>query len=345
MKVPLTVDNHPVALFEEQYPLFIENIQNAEKKYERAPRQSRHDVYNEINEIKAQFAQELLTVWHGTAERPGMTSYSDAELAGRYPQKRVAEIRDALTASMKRPAYSEPSPFEAKMARLSAVELEGDLISYDLGMGLGTARERFFDYNERRLIDQLGLSKEHHVRNRDGDTPLSWMPFAASDKLANLFHCTTSKCLPSVFAEGNLLPARELRLRGIKQATGESADEDFPRRAISMTRDFSVAFCYHRHSPTMLNDFPVVFGMSKDVTEKSWQAGFSEPGELLTNKLRLGTSWMQKLGLSKPEITHLYVPDGQVDAVSHALKAHRIQGLKVVGFNDIDEPVWSGNSF
>jgi hypothetical protein len=85
----------------------------------------------------------------------------------------------------------------------------------------------------------------------------------------------------------------------------------------------------------------VVFGISKEVAnKKAWSAGAVEPGELLVDKLRLGSSWLQKLGLVKPEITHMYVPDGQVDVVSQALKAHRIKGLKVVGFNDIDEPLW-----
>lgn len=41
-------------------------------------------------------------------------------------------------------------------------------------------------------------------------------------------------------------------------------------------------------------------------------AGISEPGELLVDKLRIGSSWLTKLGLRKMEISHIYVPDGEV---------------------------------
>lgn len=137
-----------------------------------------------------------------------------------------------------------------------------------------------------------------------------------------------------------MLPSSEIRLRGIKQATGESAGQEFPRKAISMTRDFGEAFCYSRHSPPQLTDYPVVFGISRDVTSRAYSAGMLEPGEILINKLRLGSTFLQKLGLSKPEITHIFVPDAKVPEVTLNLANRRIRGVRVVGFSDIDSPRW-----
>ncbi|HNM51198.1 MAG TPA: hypothetical protein PKN86_15895, partial [Candidatus Obscuribacter sp.] len=133
--------------------------------------------------------------------------------------------------------------------------------------------------------------------------------------------------------------ARKMRLRGIQQLPGESANEQFGRRAISMTRDFSEAFCYHRHSPEVLTDFPVVFGISRDVTKRAWSAGSLEPGEILIDKLHLGSIW-QKLGLKKPDVTHIYVPDSQVPFVNLALARRRVSGVRVVGFNQMESPEW-----
>ncbi|MFA6556673.1 MAG: hypothetical protein WCT03_09610, partial [Candidatus Obscuribacterales bacterium] len=112
--------------------------------------------------------------------------------------------------------------------------------------------------------------------------------------------------------------------------------------AISMTRNFSEAFAYHRHGHESLADFPVVFGISRDVVAgaKSWNAGMLEPGELLSNKLNIGVGLFEKLGLRKPDITHIFVPDVQVPAVNRALASNRIGGVRVVGFNDMDTPQW-----
>ncbi|MBU6453738.1 MAG: hypothetical protein KGS72_18305 [Cyanobacteria bacterium REEB67] len=338
----LTAENNPVRAFHQDYAQYIKDIDAAELKYDTAPRQERRDHYDKINEIKGDFAAKLLGHWYGTAERPGLASFSDVELAStEYPVEKVAQVRQALTASMKRPAYNTASPFEAAMERLSPGELEGSNDTYEIGSGLGSGKEKFFDFSEKALSEKLGLNSEHHFLDRNHSTPLSWMPFEPSQKLANLFHCTVSRSLDSVLTERALLSSREMRLRGISQETGESAGNEFPSRAISMTRNFPVAFCYHRHSPAALTDFPLVFGISRDVVSRSQLAGFLEPGELLVDKLKIGTSWLDRLTGRKPDVTHIYAPDSEVDNINHMLSRRRISGVNVVGFNEIDEPQWN----
>src|SRR5207248_9107573 len=117
--------------------------------------------------------------------------------------------------------------------------------------------------------------------------------------LPNLFHGSISHSLPSIFTERTMFSARELRLRGIAQIAGESASEEFPRRAVSLTKDFNEAWAYHRHSPDYLTSYPVVFGVSADIIPKAHSAGILEPGEILTDKLRLGQSLWTRLGLRR----------------------------------------------
>lgn len=341
-KVALTAENNPVTAFENAYPRFIKKIDALEKKYEKSPRGEQRDVYDQIGEEQAKFAEKLLVILHGNANKPGLNSYSNAELAQGHSIERVAAIRETLTASLKRPSYKSASDFEEGMAKLAPRDISGDHDTYSILRGLGQARERFFNFDESALGQKLSLPSEYHYKSRAYGTPADWMPFESSAKLSNLFHATISRALDSIFTEGKLLPAKELRLRGIKQIAGESADEQFPRRAISMTRNFSEAFCYHRHSPESLADFPVVFGISRHAVSgsKGWSAGMLEPGELLTNRLNIGTGLFEKLGLRKPDITHIFVPDGQVPLVNRALASHRIGGVRVVGFNDIDTPHW-----
>jgi hypothetical protein len=149
-----------------------------------------------------------------------------------------------------------------------------------------------------------------------------------------------SRALPSLFTEGKLLSARELRLRSIDQATGESANEEFGRRNVSITRDFTEAWAYHRHSPAFLPDYPVVLGISNAASSHAWLAGAVEPGELLVKKLSLGESLWTKIGLKKPEITHIYVPDSEVPNVNNQLNSRRIRGVNVVGLSDLKAPQW-----
>jgi hypothetical protein len=150
-----------------------------------------------------------------------------------------------------------------------------------------------------------------------------------------------SRALPSLFSERTLFSARELRLRGIDQATGESANEDFGRQNVSITRDFTEAWAYHRHSPAFMPDYPIVLGISGAAAAHAWPAGMVEPGEILVKKLSLGESLWTRLGLKKPEITHIYVPDSEVPNVNNQLNARRISGVKVVGLSDLKAPQWN----
>lgn len=85
----------------------------------------------------------------------------------------------------------------------------------------------------------------------------------------------------------------------------------------------------------------MIFGVAKSTTQKSRLAGFSEPGEILTDSLRLGTgSLLAKAGFVKPDITHLYVPDGQVSNVLRQLHGRRITGVTVVGLGELRTPEW-----
>jgi hypothetical protein len=80
------------------------------------------------------------------------------------------------------------------------------------------AKEQFFGYNESELTSRMAMPGELYYKKRDYSTPISWMPHAATEQLPNLFHCTVSSSLPSILAERDMLPARELRLRGMEQA-------------------------------------------------------------------------------------------------------------------------------
>ncbi len=185
----------------------------------------------------------------------------------------------------------------------------------------------------------MAMPRAHFVKDHDGLAPMSWMPFEPTDKITNLFHGTVSSSLPGVFAEGGMLPSYEMRLRGITHA-GESAGQEFAKRSISITRDFNESWAYHRHSPIGLDTYPVVFGISADVTPRVRSAGFIEPGEQLIDRLKLGISLATTLGLRSPEITHIYVPDSKIPEVNQMLKAYRIKGVSVVGVNELPEPNW-----
>lgn len=373
-KVPLTAENHPVGIFEREFPLYIKKVTEGNNKldlmqaeadaareaarkagvsrFERGKEPTgnsnadRHEVWEGIGETHAQFMEKLMGVWfgkpaaNGQPAKPGMVSYSDAELAaGGHSIERVAAIRSALNQSMKRESYHGPSPFEEAMSKLAppSTPMEG---KFEMLRGLGQARERFFEFNETEMMSKLSLSTEHHIRNRAYDTPTTWMPFEPSATLANLFHTTVSRALPSTLIERGLLPAREMRLRGITQATGESSNEQFGRQVISMTRNFSESFCYHRHSVDFLTDFPLVWGISKNVAGRSRPAGMTERGELVIDRLRVGETLGHRLGLTKPDVTHVYVPDSQVQNVIQTFANYRVPGVKVVGFNQMETPKW-----
>lgn len=338
----LTVDNNPATIFERELPGFYRQIEAKEAEIARTPRNEQREVWEQEKEIQADFAYKLLRIWHGTAEQPGMKSFTDAELAtANVSVERVAQIRKALT-STANAGFREASPMTQALADLAQIELPARAEqSHGLAHVLGTAKERFFQFDESAMGKILSLRREHHWAHRHPLTPIEWMPFEPSAKLPNLFHASVSPSLEPIFIERGMLPARELRIRGIEQKTGESATEDNGRRVISLTRDFSEAFCYQRHSPEYLTSYPVVFGVSRDVAARARYAGMLEPGEIVVDKLSLGQNWLTRLGLRRPEITHIFVPNREVASVANQLSARRIKGVDVVGFNDLPTPHWN----
>jgi hypothetical protein len=83
-----------------------------------------------------------------------------------------------------------------------------------------------------------------------------------------------------------------------------------------------------------------VFGISADIVPKLRTAGLLEPGEQLVDRLKLGNSLSTRLGLTRPEITHIYVPDSKIPEVDKLLKAYRIKGVSVLGINEMPKPNW-----
>jgi hypothetical protein len=339
-RVPLTNENNPIRAFERETPEFIRTIKERERLMEAtADRRESYEIYDSMKEVRIAYGEKLLEIWHGTPTRPGMKAYSDAELAttAGVSLERVAQIRQTLTAGLDA-RYGEISPFSNNLRKLFGEDTDIHTRHDDhLNLNeLEASRERFWGYNDRDLSRKLSLGDIFHAMDRHPNTPADWMPFEQAPGLSNLFHGTTSPALNSIIAERAMLPAWELRLRGIKHNTGESANEEFARRAISMTRNFGVAFSYHRHNPR-ISDFPMVMGISADVVPRSRSAGFLEPGETLMSSLRFGDGWF---GWKKSDIQNIYVPNAEVTNVAQQLARRGIRGVGVVGFNDIPAPNW-----
>jgi len=294
-----------------------------------------------MQEVRGDFAAKLLEVWHGKEGRPGIKHYTDAELATETTSaERVAQIRDAL--KQQGHDKNHVDKLTDALVKLAPSELTENL-RYDLYAmdGIERGREKFYGYDTSALNRKMGLPEMHNHRDRNNYiTPHDWMPYDATPLLANLFHGTMSNSLKSVMNEGKILSSKELRLRGIEQSAGESAGEQFPRRNVSITREFAEAFGYHRTSPQFLTEFPVVYGISKSVAPRVRSAGMEEPGELLIPSMGLGHNLLTRLGLRNPDVTHMYVPDAEVQNVMQQLWANRIKGVKVVGLNQIPEPKW-----
>jgi len=341
-KVALTAENNPITAFKSELPEFYKRVEAKEDQInDETDRSKRYDLHEEQKSIREEFAFKLLQLWHGTAEQPGIRYFTDEQLAtAGVDAAQVAKIRNALSLSAKAD-YPNASPLTTALADIAGVELSGRRggeDTYGLLGEIDKAKARFYNYDEYELAKRMSMGQYNHWKDHNPRTPLEWMPYEPTDQVANLFHGTVSNSLPLLFTERVMLPAKELRLRGISQITGESANEEFPRRSISITRDFSEAWAYHRHSPTYLTGHPIVFGISQDVIPNARYAGMVEPGEILVDKLRLGDSLATKLGIRKPEITHLYVPDSEVGNVNRMLLQYRISGVNVVGLGEMKAP-------
>lgn len=343
LRAPLTPENNPVAGLEKALPEYFRKIQELETKLEAASdRAGQAEIYEQMKEVRVEFAHQLHIFWHGTPERPGMVAYSDVELATPATgARRVAQIRDALTQTAGR-SYPDPSPLTKALAQLAGIELErgrGYRDNYQLDEVL-IAKGRFFGYDERQISSRMSPPAWHHAVLRAYGTPVSWMPFKATELLPNFFHGSTSESLRPILTETMMLSAKEMRLRGIEQRTGECALEEFPRRAISITRDFGEAWVYHRHSPDRITGFPIIFGITKDVAPLARSAGLLEPGEVLIDRLHAGNSLSSRLGLRAADITHLYVPDGQIPLVTRTLADYGAGAIRVIGLSQVPQPEW-----
>lgn len=325
----LTAENNPVVAIERDLPKFYDSFERIDEKYDQVDRKQFHEIFEENRQKSTEFGEQLLKWWHGTATEPGLKHFTDQELATpTIPPERVAEIRKAFSTQ----GRELDDPIAQLVGRQSTD-------TNSVANGIEFAKERFFGYNEDSLRRKMSMPREHAVKDSEGLSPMSWMPFEPTDKLPNLFHGTVSSSLPGVFAERGLLPSAEIRLRGMTHA-GEAATHDYGRKAISVTRDFNEGWGYHRHSPLSLDTYPVVFGISADVVPKLRSAGMLEPGEQLVDRLKLGNSLLTRIGLTKPEITHIYVPDSKIVEVNTLLDAYRIKGVSVVGVDEMPKPNW-----
>ncbi|HEY9758706.1 MAG TPA: hypothetical protein V6C97_26300 [Oculatellaceae cyanobacterium] len=341
-RLPLTPENNPVLAFDRHFVRFVDDVQAVDRQGTTG-----NTAFYALAKTKAAFVERLLGVWHGTTDSPGMAAYSDAELAAatppgaNYSVERIAQIRDALNSPLNAGPGVGVSELDGKMAKLAPVDISKDPEKYELFSGLHDGAQNYFGFDIAALNEKLGLGATNEAISRHGATPLEWMPFEPSSNLTNLFHATNSRAIGPILEQRSVLSASEVRSRGIEQKTGESAGQDIAHQEVSMTRSFPTAFLYHRAGPVHLIDYPVVFGISRDVMSQAKPAMFTEPGELLIERLKLGSSWREWLGLRKPQVTHMFVPDNQVSSVEQAVNSHRLRGLSVVGFSKIDTPVWN----
>lgn len=342
-KPVLTAQNNPATTFEKALPEYFERVKKTDELYDPPNKGDRYTWYQQSQEVKSDFAAKLMEVWHGTAEKPGLKHYSDAELAtSTTSAERVAEIRHALQQSSKRINNSDRDALTDAIEKLAPKELYEDLRydSYSVDL-LAKGSEKFYGYDISAMEKNMSMPRMHHHRDHNNYiTPNDWMPFDATPQLANLFHGSHSASLGSIMRERGMMSSAELRLRGLEQKSGESAGQEFPRRAISITRDFNEAFAYTHQGPEFISEFPVIYGISKDIAPRVYRAGAHEPGELLIDKMSLGNTLLTRLGLRRPDITNIYVPDAEVSSVAQQLWRNRVSGVNVVGFNQIPKPNW-----
>lgn len=342
---PLTADNNPIATFEREVPKYFRNISEREAALaavegpEALSPWGRHQA---LEPVRTEFGVKLLEMWHGTKDGPGIKHHTDVELAtaSGVPVERVAEIRKAVATPVSTHKIDENvSPLTVSLAKLANHDIEGVSIFNDPYVVdiINASRGKYFGYDPKELGNRMAMPSWHHYKDHGYGTPVEWSPFEPSPNLPSYFHGSMSPSLPSIARERSLFNSKEMRIRGIAQETGESANESSPRRAVSMTRDFDEAWAYHNHSPQSVAAFPLVYGISRDVAPRTWRAGSLEPGELLTNRLRFGDSIF---GWRKSDISHIFAPDPEVAAIAQGLATRGVRGVRVVGFSEIPKPEW-----
>jgi hypothetical protein len=341
-RAPLTKENNPVEAFERELPRYIKEIEAKELQMESTKdRSESYERFKEMRDIRTNFAARMLDMWNGTETSPGIRQLTDAQLTtADIPVERVAEIRAAFTKPARGDSYSSTSPLTQALLKLYGKETDANYQHLDVLGEIEYAKQKHYGFSVDEMVKRMQMPRNHAIKDHEGDTPVDWMPNRRNPDNADFYHGTVSGSLSSIMTERTLLPPGELRLRGIKQTTGESANENLHRKNVSITRDFNEAYAYHRHSPASLTDFPVIYGISRDIAPRSRLAGMLERGELLVPKLGLGDNTAVKLGLKTRDITHMFVPDPEVPTVQRMLRNYGIGGVDVVGFGNMKKPEW-----
>src|SRR5262249_42614818 len=144
----LTPENNPISAFERSLPQYVRDIQLKEQQLAgtaASDYEKRRAIHDEIGDISKKFAVDLLAVWHGTAQRPGIVSHSDDELAmANTSPQRVARIRKALTLTA-RSEYADCSPLTRALTQLLPETMRSAVgQNHEIAHDLAAAKAEFF---------------------------------------------------------------------------------------------------------------------------------------------------------------------------------------------------------
>ncbi len=106
VKPKLTEQNNPTAKFERSVGIFVRDMELNEEQYSGrnqivegtgGKKLDGYELFRQREQIHASFARDLLEIWHGTRDTPGIKNHTDEELATpNTPPERVAELRRVL---------------------------------------------------------------------------------------------------------------------------------------------------------------------------------------------------------------------------------------------------------
>ncbi|MDR3614687.1 MAG: hypothetical protein P4L53_14095 [Candidatus Obscuribacterales bacterium] len=345
----VTESNNPISKLGRALPHYFETLDTKEALLQGAKDSAvQRSILKEQIAHKADFAHDLMNLWHGTTDVPGIAQFSDAELATtEFPAAKVSQVRAAL--KLPAPEMSQ------SLFKLTFPQGQYDQL-YDLSHGMLGAKQRYYRYDLYDVADRMSMPEVHRIRDSFYDTPLSWMPTKASSAVPGFFHGTISSSLDSIVAEKAILPSNELRARGIEHNAGETAAYERGKDDVSITRDFKEAWAYQLQNPQYIDSYPIVYGVSRQAASRAQLVGPIEPGEILIDQLHLDETVFSKISkllpFNRPKvigqgsaeralITHMYVPDAKVAEVSRKLENGRVRGVSVTGLSDLKTPQWT----
>jgi len=285
-----------------------------------------------VDDAKVALANRMLDLWHGTDTQPGMSLFTDAELAtSEMTPTEVSKVRAAVRSNEDRLEWlgitKERTP-------------SGDLpyVNYFLDNNqFRAAKERFFGLEG--LHDRMkpppriyNFEPKGGLENADPKQPLDWFPHPETPMWASLYHGTGSSALPGMAREQALLSASEMKLRGVERTTGEGTA--YTPLDVSMWKSFGRGFRNAQvFSSQTVEHFPMVVGVSRSVMEgASWG---TMGGEVTVERM---------IPLDGHGVTHLYVPNREVIGVRNQLSSSGIDRVKVLGFSELTPPAWDINS-